>query len=869
MKINNITKIFKSKDNEIKALDNVSFVLPNKGLIFVVGKSGSGKSTLLNVLGGLDKVTSGDIIINNKNITKMREDELEEYRSSSLGFIFQDFCLIDNLSVYDNIKLSLSIVGKDDNKLIDDALDKLEILDQKHKYPYQLSAGQKQRVAIARAIIKNSDIILCDEPTGNLDNNTGKQILDVLKDISKHKLVIVVSHNMDDAYYYADRIIELFDGHIKSDISRIKDKHLSKDTLVINNFSYLSKDEIDDINNKIKSGVYDKVVPLKYLFEDTIYNDECDLDKKVDKAKFKLLDGLKLSFKLFKKRIPFTLISALITSLIVGLLYMSQSFVSFDEKEAIKQSLVNNDKYSLTLKKAYFDELKADTIKDDKIVEYMDSDETLINSSGYKGNVYKLYNYSLPISLSYWVLATEKSVDNSVNLEHFYLKECYGVLVTEEKYVSKLFFDNDDITYVALNDNYKDYGIYITDYVADSMMFYHPTQYPSYESILGTYNPLGGDVNAYINGIIDTNYDAKYHNIINDIKDLESNFSVEKQKALYESKDYSSLIEDISNNLGICYSFNPNFMEASKDVKARGYARIDYTTLSIPSLNKSYYLSHGWVYKDDNLPNMTLSISLDTINELSESNYTLAEIKTMLLTVGDYGFELNKHPSYDPNNKSRYSSRINIEVHDGYQAFTASGDLYDALREYDMIAYAIYLDDTITASLVVDALKDVPFVPISLYASAALEVAKIVDVFDNIFILLSVIISIIAFITLLIFSFDLIKRNKYNIGVMKSMGVKTKDILKIFLPQILLLGVISLILFVICSYILLFVGNNILIASFMNYNPNPVLNELTILNVIPLSLCIDVLLIFGISLLTVVVPIVYLHFIKPIEIIRK
>lgn len=869
MQCRNITKIFKTKGNETKALDNVSFTLPTEGLVFIVGKSGSGKSTLLNVLGGLDKVTSGDIIIDDKHLSNIKEEELEKYRSSSVGFIFQDFCLIDNLTVFENVKLSLSVIGKNDETLINNTLDRLEILDQKNKYPYQLSAGQKQRVAIARAIVKDSDIILCDEPTGNLDNATGKQILDVLKEISKDKLVVIVSHNMDDAYFYADRIIELSDGHVKSDISRIKNSSLSDNTLVISNFSYLSKEEIDDINKKIKSGVYDKVVPLKYLFEDTNDDNIKEKVKECKKEKFHLKAALKLSFRLFKRRIPFTIISSLITALIVGLLYLSQSFISFDEKEAIKQSLVNNDLSSLVLKKGYFDEINADTIKDNTLVEYMDSDETLLSTSGYKGNVYKLYNYSLPVSLNYWVLSTEKSVDNSANLEHFFLKECYGVLVCNESYVKNIFFDDHDIDYVLTHSEYKDGGIYITDYVADSIMYHNPNVYSDYGSILGTYNPLGGDTSAYINGIINTNYKNVYKDVINDIISLENNYSKDKQRELYSSKEYASLIEDITTHLGICYSFNFNFMEDSKDISVRTYARIDYTTLSIPILNKNYYLANGWVYKNNSLPNMTLSVSLNTINELMETNYSLSEINNVFSLVGDYGFELSKHPAYNPNNISRYSSHINIVVHEAGESFYASTDLYNALRGADMIAYAIYLDDNTTASSALNALKDVPFIPMSLYASASLEVAEIVDVFDNIFALLATVISLIAMTSLLIFSFDLIKRNKYNIGVMKAMGVKTKDILKIFVPQILLLGIASVILFVICSFILLYVGNTILIASFLAYHSNPVLYELTILNIVPSFLFMDIALILTISLIAVIVPIIYLHFIKPIEIIRK
>ena len=257
IKISSLNKIYnKDTPNKVEALKDVNLVLPNNGMVFVVGKSGSGKSTLLNLLGGLDRSTSGDIIVDDYNLSKLDENDLEKYRDSYLGFIFQDFCLVDTLRVFDNIKLSLSIQNNHDVEKIDEALQQVELLEYKNRFPRQLSAGQKQRVAIARAIIKKPRLILCDEPTGNLDSKTGKQILDILKELSKTALVVIVSHNLDDAYDYADRIIEIKDGQVDSDIVNLEggDYLIKDNSLYLSNVSGLDENKIKDINKEIKEG---------------------------------------------------------------------------------------------------------------------------------------------------------------------------------------------------------------------------------------------------------------------------------------------------------------------------------------------------------------------------------------------------------------------------------------------------------------------------------------------------------------------------------------------------------------------------------------------------------------------------------------
>ena len=215
----NVSKIYKTKKGvETKALNNINLKIGNKGMVFIVGKSGSGKSTMLNLLGGLDNITSGKLFINNKDISKFKNKQYDAYRNTYIGFIFQEFNILEEYNVLENIELALRLQNKKSSKEeIDNLLKKLGLENLDQRKINELSGGQKQRVAIARALIKNPEIILADEPTGNLDQTSSKQIFDLLKEISKEKLVIVVSHDMESAKNYADRIIEISDGNITND----------------------------------------------------------------------------------------------------------------------------------------------------------------------------------------------------------------------------------------------------------------------------------------------------------------------------------------------------------------------------------------------------------------------------------------------------------------------------------------------------------------------------------------------------------------------------------------------------------------------------------------------------------------------------
>lgn len=222
LEIRNVTKVYRSKTGEeVRALDNVSVSFPESGMVFILGKSGSGKSTLLNVMGGLDSTDSGEFVIMGKSSNDFVGSDFDAYRNTFIGFIFQEYNILDDFTVGANIGLALELQGKKaTDEAINGILAQVDLLEYAKRKPNELSGGQKQRVAIARALVKDPQIIMADEPTGALDSNTGKQIFDTLKELSKQKLVLIVSHDRDFAERYADRIIELADGKIIDDVTK-------------------------------------------------------------------------------------------------------------------------------------------------------------------------------------------------------------------------------------------------------------------------------------------------------------------------------------------------------------------------------------------------------------------------------------------------------------------------------------------------------------------------------------------------------------------------------------------------------------------------------------------------------------------------
>ena len=224
LQINNISKYYGNKSSLTKAIDNISLSVEKGEFVAIMGSSGSGKTTLLNCISTIDRVTSGEIIVDQTNITKLKRNKLTDFRRNQLGFIFQDFNLLDTLTAYDNIALALQIQKCNPQKIKEKVINiakKLNISDVLDKYPYQMSGGQKQRVASARAIITNPKIILADEPTGALDSKSSKTLLESFNQLNKDiaDTILMVTHDPFSASY-ASRVIFIKDGKIFNEIRR-------------------------------------------------------------------------------------------------------------------------------------------------------------------------------------------------------------------------------------------------------------------------------------------------------------------------------------------------------------------------------------------------------------------------------------------------------------------------------------------------------------------------------------------------------------------------------------------------------------------------------------------------------------------------
>jgi ABC-type lipoprotein export system ATPase subunit len=318
LEVRNISRIYKPKKGvPVRALDNVSLKFPEKGMVFILGKSGSGKSTLLNVMGGLDRCDAGEIIIKGKSSKDFSQNDFDSYRNTYLGFIFQEFNILNDFTVGANIGLALELQGKKaTNEEINRILEEVDLVGYGDRKPTELSGGQKQRVAIARALVKNPEIILADEPTGSLDSKTGMQVFETLKKLSQDKLVIIVTHDREYAEYFGDRVIEFKDGKVISDIEKYLAPSFRKNPFIsivddkiisVKKGYQLTDEDVALINNYIRN--HNAIISIDDRANEDLKK-FARIDSEGNKEAFKDTDESKIhiskdkSFKLIKSRLP-------------------------------------------------------------------------------------------------------------------------------------------------------------------------------------------------------------------------------------------------------------------------------------------------------------------------------------------------------------------------------------------------------------------------------------------------------------------------------------------------------------------------------------------------------------------------------------
>ncbi len=400
LEVRNLCKTYRSKDGvSVEATKNISLRFPERGMVFLLGRSGSGKSTLLHLLGGLDRYDSGEILINGTSTSEFTDSMMDSYRNTYVGFVFQDYNILPEFNVGANIALALELQGiRATNERIAEILEEVDLADYAKRKPNELSGGQLQRVAIARALIKDPDIILADEPTGALDSATGRQVFETLKKLSKRKLVIVVSHDRDYSEQYADRIIELADGCVISDVELAVSSEISakaygygadssgtaetkpdlegvavfrpedgiradkdgltlreryelteEDRVKINRFLDLQKDN----NVLLLEGTH--LVPKKDRFRDTyqdaIIPEKTEFTPIKSKLPWKRSFGIGLnSLKHKKVTLVFTVILSVVAFVLFGL---ADVFYSFNRIDCVTDSVWDSEVSYLTISKTY------------------------------------------------------------------------------------------------------------------------------------------------------------------------------------------------------------------------------------------------------------------------------------------------------------------------------------------------------------------------------------------------------------------------------------------------------------------------------------------------------------------------------------
>ncbi len=401
LEVRHLTKIYKTKGGaDVKALDDVSVRFKETGLVFLLGKSGSGKSTFLNLAGGLDEPTDGEVIVMGKSSKEFSGSDFDSYRNTFVGFVFQEYNVLNEFNVEDNVALALELQGKTREKeRVKAILEEVELTHFAKRKPNTLSGGQKQRIAIARALVKDPRIIMADEPTGALDSVTGKQVFDTLKRLSKTRLVLVVSHDRDFAEEYGDRIIELKDGKILSDVSKTKESpethgvltRIDSDTISlrgepdeaalkeINAFLRESGGEVLLTRGEKEIKSFKRVNRIdengaRERFEDT---DETAIpesgssDAQFIRSRLPVRKAVKIGASGLKLK-PFRLVLTILLSCVSFIMFgLFSTMMFFNERSALIESFFASDYEYLTLEKRYTAREYYQYYQDGKLYEEM------------------------------------------------------------------------------------------------------------------------------------------------------------------------------------------------------------------------------------------------------------------------------------------------------------------------------------------------------------------------------------------------------------------------------------------------------------------------------------------------------------------
>ena len=708
LKLKDIKKSYKTGSFEQHALQGVSLAFRNNEFVAILGPSGSGKTTLLNIIGGLDRYDSGDLIINNKSTKSFKDKEWDSYRNNCIGFVFQNYNLIGHISILENVELSLTLSGiskKERKQRSLEVLKKVGLEKHAHKKPNQLSGGQMQRVAIARALVNNPDIILADEPTGALDSKTSVQIMELIREISKDKLVIMVTHNKELAYEYANRIIELKDGNIINDTNEF----------------------ITDTNQK---------------------------EYKIRKTSMNFLTALSLSFKNIKTKKGRTFLTAFASSIgIIGIALILSLSNGFNiEVEEFQRDALSSLPIMITEQSMEMDE---DTIKQ------MQEDF--------------------------------KPTDNDYpDEELIFVQKNMEEQITHTNDINQEFLD-----YVEkINPEYVS-GISYMRTTAINTLVKNNDEYNVFSSMFFTSLPKSLDTNK--NSVIEDNYDV-----------LKGHLATNKNEVVLMIDSKNRLQEDIFKMLGFdvskeSYTFddligkemkvilnddwyinNENYFSLNFDYKSM-YESEDSVTLKIVGIIRGkedkqlVAMGSGVAYTED-LVNYVVDKNKNSeiVNKQKELDYNILSFEKF-----NDEKEKNNILTYLGNDSVPVMINIYPRDFDGKDEIVSYLDKYNENKE-DKI---IYTDMADLISSLSGSIMDAITIVLIAFSSISLVVSCIM-------------IGIITYISVL-------ERTK-EIGILRAMGARKKDITRVFNAETTIIGLCSGLLGIIIARLLIIPANQII-----------------------------------------------------------
>lgn len=873
IRVKNLTKVYKSKRKEKHvAIDDLSFTLEDKGFVFIVGKSGSGKTTLLSILGGLEESSSGNVIVNGKSLKNCKNKDFADYRNSTIGYVFQDFHLIDELTIAENVAVSLELQGVTaSGNQVSTALLGVGLEGYENRFPKELSGGEKQRVAIARALVKNPTVVLADEPTGNLDTKTTKQILTLLKELSKDRLVVIVSHNLNDAAEYADRIIELSDGKIIGDY--VKNPDYCNDVKVVNGKLFIpvrkkiTKDEESLINNLLKNGNITEFTQTDDAFiknvEKTYESKIAATEGKKSVKRISLKDDLKLAFKFLKKDFLRLCAYSVIVAALIVILGLCELIVTFNASKIVKAEMQNAEQSCLSLMKSQPTN-ESITLNTNCIIDISDEEIQTFYKNGYEGNVYKLVNF--PFDYGPQNGFAHEHVPTKFSPTDAYYCGTRGTLITTEEYIIKTF---GALEYVALADKIEDGGVYITDYSADAMILYTPSLFPNYAATLGNNRSTGNNVYGYVNGIIKTGYKEKYKDVIDTIQNAE--LTKEELLETTSSQEYRKYYDDVMQNLSISYTTNPNFVDDMIALNAKTWCPTGNSVLELDGVDykmkrMSYlFFENASTRSSYDLKEDEIVMDYKKYNTIFDTDYSESTLKdfTPQEVVFKYSYYYDEKSSV-----VNYSFKLKIVALDKKNVIYLHDSLFKKALKHNTFTCALYFDDISNVTEILNTADENGFSANSVTALSLATMTKAVTVFSDFFALIFIGLCACCFFIIANYGVKLVRERKYEIGILKALGARDGDLVLLLGVQIILLLLLVVVLYILGSLVFIDFANGVLIRSLLEVAPNSFLLDIKVLYVNPQHFLINGALTAVIVLTSFIVPLVKLRKLKPVNIIK-